>query len=83
MRIVTADVLANARTSAFVLLTAMQAELTLVTLAGFFFNGIPPPALLLNRTGTTPPRGQIAPLCFVFIALARLILSYIHCMERF
>ena len=81
MRIVTADVLANARTSAFVLLTAMQAELTLVTLAGF--NGIPPPALLLNRTGTTPPRGQIVPLCFVFIALARLILSYIHCMERF
>ena len=81
MRIVTADVLANARTSAFVLLAAMQAELTLVTLAGF--NGIPPPALLLNGTGTTPPRGQIAPLCFVFIALARLILSYIHCMERF
>ena len=73
MRIVTADVLADAWTSALVVLTAVEAEFTLIAPpTGFFLTGF---TLLLIWTETVPPCDGFGSSCSIFLTVTQLILS--------
>ena len=75
VRIVTADVLANAWISALIVLTAMKAEFTLIAPPTcFLLIGFTRPTILLIRTDTGPPCDRIATSCFIFLTVAQLIL---------
>ena len=79
MRIVAADVLANAWTSALIILTAMQPEFTLIApLASLFLTGFTQQTLLLLWTGTVPSSGGIAFSCLFYFEIAELSLSHIY-----